>query len=122
MKNIRDGNEDIIDKNFSTQVAVMAVWITSALYSAPKFIWMKTVTNQVDGITETICIADRAKHNSEILDMVSFALLYVMPLSVMTVSISKLISCRFCMKIFLRYCTVGLQCVYGKVLNNLRDN
>lgn len=69
------------------QVAVMAVWITSALYSAPKFFWVKTVTNEIDGFTETICIADRAKHNSEILDMISFALLYVMPLSVMTVSI-----------------------------------
>lgn len=64
----------------------MAVWITSAIYSAPKFIWMKTVTNEIDGYTETICIADRAKHNSELLDMISFALLYVMPLSVMTVS------------------------------------
>lgn len=66
----------------------MAVWITSALYSTPKLFWVKTVTFTVEhsNFNETICIADRDKHNSEILDMISFALLYVMPLSVMTVS------------------------------------
>lgn len=123
----------------------MAVWVTSALYSAPKFFWVKTVTNEIEGFTETICIADRGRHNSEILDMISFALLYVMPLSVMTVSVTVLtINLSCCSENFatililsLQYCIlnlrvqqfllfsyfiVGLRCVCGRVPDSLRNS
>lgn len=70
---------------------ILGVWITSAAYSAPKFIWVETITNDLgNGQMETICIPHRRKYNSEIFDMVNFGLLYVTPLCVMTVSIKIL--------------------------------
>lgn len=69
------------------QLVIVGVWITSALYSAPKFIWVQTITNDLeDGQTETICITHRRKYDSELFDMINFGLLYVIPLCVMTVS------------------------------------
>ncbi|KAG6454092.1 hypothetical protein O3G_MSEX008464, partial [Manduca sexta] len=67
------------------RLVILGVWVTSAAYSAPKFIWVETITNNLgDGNTETICIAHRKKFNSELFDMVNFGLLYVAPLSIMT--------------------------------------
>ncbi|KAI5641480.1 7 transmembrane receptor (rhodopsin family) domain-containing protein [Phthorimaea operculella] len=69
------------------RMVILGVWITSAAYSAPKFILVGTITNNLgDGHMETICIQHRMKYNSEIFDMVNFGLLYVTPLCVMTVS------------------------------------
>ncbi|GBP64488.1 Trissin receptor [Eumeta japonica] len=69
------------------RLVIVGVWITSAAYSAPKFIWVETITNSLsNGQTETICIQHRMKYNSEIFDMVNFGLLYVAPLCVMTTS------------------------------------
>lgn len=69
------------------QLVIVGVWITSAAYSAPKFIFVETIINDLgDGHIETICIQQRMKFNSEIFDMVNFGLLYVTPLLVMTVS------------------------------------
>lgn len=71
---------------FVLQMVILGVWITSAAYSAPKFIWVETITNDLgDGQMETICIPHRRKYNSELFDMVNFGLLYVTPLCVMTV-------------------------------------
>lgn len=68
-------------------MVILGVWITSAAYSAPKFIWVETITNDLgEGHMETICISHRRKYNSELFDMVNFGLLYVTPLCVMTVS------------------------------------
>ncbi|XP_077283200.1 trissin receptor-like isoform X2 [Arctopsyche grandis] len=69
------------------RLVIVGVWITSALYSAPKFIWVQTITNDLgDGQTETICINHRKKYDAELFDMINFGLLYVIPLCVMTVS------------------------------------
>lgn len=64
----------------------MAVWVASVLYSAPKFIWVNTIVHETNNRNETYCIADRRKFNSEVFDMINFALLYVIPLAVMSVS------------------------------------
>ncbi|XP_032510685.2 trissin receptor [Danaus plexippus] len=73
------------------RLVIVGVWITSAAYSAPKFIWVETITNDLgDGRLETICIQHRMKYNSEIFDMVNFGLLYVTPLCVMTVLYTKI--------------------------------
>ncbi|XP_068620815.1 trissin receptor [Battus philenor] len=73
------------------RLVILGVWITSAAYSAPKFIWVETITNNLgDGHTETICIQHRMKYNSEIFDMVNFGLLYVIPLCVMTVLYTRI--------------------------------
>lgn len=74
-------------------MVIVGVWITSALYSAPKFIWIKTITNVLeDGQEETICISQRKKFDSEAFDMINFAILYVAPLCVMTVSFNLFFS------------------------------
>lgn len=68
-------------------MVIVAVWITSALYSIPKFIFSRTVTNvHSNGMTEEICIMNRTLFNSKILDSINFAALYVLPVLVMTVS------------------------------------
>ncbi|CAH0725808.1 unnamed protein product, partial [Brenthis ino] len=73
------------------RLVILGVWITSAAYSAPKFIWVETITNDLgDGHMETICIQHRMKYNSEIFDMVNFGLLYVTPLCVMTVLYTRI--------------------------------
>ncbi|XP_045771988.1 trissin receptor-like [Maniola jurtina] len=73
------------------RLVILGVWITSAAYSAPKFIWVETITNEFgDGHVETICIQHRMKYNSEIFDMVNFGLLYVTPLFVMTVLYTRI--------------------------------
>ncbi|XP_045542676.1 trissin receptor [Papilio machaon] len=73
------------------RLVILGVWITSAAYSAPKFIWVETITNNLgDGHTETICIQHRMKYNSEIFDMVNFVLLYVIPLCIMTVLYTRI--------------------------------
>lgn len=72
-------------------MVILAVWIASALYSSPKFIWVRTVINNVDGTNETVCVPDRQKYNSKLFDMINFALLYVIPLAIMTVSLNKLL-------------------------------
>lgn len=74
--------------NFSSsQLVIVAVWITSAVYSVPKFIFVRTITNNLgDDQLETICIVNRKAFNSELFDIINFALLYLLPLLVMTVS------------------------------------
>ncbi|XP_045459326.1 trissin receptor-like [Melitaea cinxia] len=73
------------------RLVILGVWITSAAYSAPKFIFVETITNDLgDGHIETICIQHRMKFNSEIFDMVNFGLLYVTPLLVMTVLYTRI--------------------------------
>ncbi|KAJ0181845.1 hypothetical protein K1T71_002567 [Dendrolimus kikuchii] len=73
------------------RLVILGVWITSAAYSAPKFIWVETITNDLgNGDMETICIPHRRKYNSELFDMVNFGLLYVTPLCVMTVLYTRI--------------------------------
>lgn len=67
-------------------MVILAVWIASALYSAPKFIWVRIITNKMNESNETVCVADRLQYNSKLFDMINFALLYVIPLGIMTVS------------------------------------
>lgn len=74
---------------FCFQLAILVVWVTSALYSAPKFFWVNTITTTVDGTDETVCIANRKKFNSQVFDMINFVFLYVIPLGIMTVSPQK---------------------------------
>ncbi|XP_041564693.1 trissin receptor isoform X4 [Drosophila elegans] len=68
------------------RMVIVTVWITSAVYSTPKFVFSKTIKNihTQDGQEEEICVLDREMFNSKLLDMINFVLLYVMPLLVMT--------------------------------------
>lgn len=74
------------------RMVIFTVWITSAVYSTPKFVFSKTIRNvhTSDGAEEDICVLDRKMFNSKLLDMINFGLLYVTPLLVMTVLYSKI--------------------------------
>ncbi|XP_034474841.1 trissin receptor isoform X2 [Drosophila innubila] len=74
------------------RMVIVTVWITSAVYSTPKFVFSKTIKNihTEDGQEEEICVLDREMFNSKLLDIINFVLLYVMPLLVMTVLYSKI--------------------------------
>ncbi|XP_055852605.1 trissin receptor isoform X2 [Episyrphus balteatus] len=74
------------------RMVIFTVWITSAVYSTPKFVFSKTIRNvhTSDGVEEDICVLDRKMFNSKLLDMINFGLLYVTPLLVMTVLYSKI--------------------------------
>ncbi|KAK5646285.1 hypothetical protein RI129_004749 [Pyrocoelia pectoralis] len=72
------------------RLVILAVWITSALYSAPKFFWVNTITTSIRGSDETVCIANRKKFNSQLFDMVNFVLLYVIPLAIMTILYTRI--------------------------------
>lgn len=68
------------------QLAILGVWVTSAIYSVPKFIFSRTIENKhSNGVTEEICIMNRKMFSSKVLDLINFALLYLLPLLVMTV-------------------------------------
>ncbi|KDR15207.1 hypothetical protein L798_10980, partial [Zootermopsis nevadensis] len=67
-------------------MVMVVVWVASALYSSPRFIWVGTVTtNLSNGQSETICITQRRKYDSKLFDMINFTVLYVAPLAVMMV-------------------------------------
>lgn len=83
------------------------MWLTSVLYSTPKFLFVQTITNKLgnetgdfeNGLTiqmihfrffqstETICIVNRRDYNVKLFDILNFVLLYILPLLVMTVRI-----------------------------------
>lgn len=90
------------------------VWLTSVLYSTPKFLFVQTITNKLGNetgkrvingqfrfqssllcqSTETICIVNRRDYNVKLFDILNFVLLYIVPLMVMTVSLSILIQIK----------------------------
>ncbi|XP_065357133.1 trissin receptor [Calliphora vicina] len=74
------------------RMVILTVWITSAVYSTPKFVFSKTIKNvhTESGREEEICVLDRKMFNSKLLDMINFGLLYCIPLLVMTVLYSKI--------------------------------
>lgn len=76
--------------NLTFQVITVMVWTACILYSAPKFYWGNTVT--VSSVStpksnETVCVLNRQKYNSKLFDIVHFVLLYLIPLTIITVSI-----------------------------------
>lgn len=71
-------------------MVLAGVWITSALYSIPKFIFSRTITMNyvhLNRISEEICIMHRGLFNSKLLDSINLSALYILPLLVMTVSL-----------------------------------
>jgi hypothetical protein len=67
-------------------MVMVAVWLASALYSSPRFIWAGTITTPLpNGTTDTMCIMRRNYYDSQLFDMINFTVLYLVPLSVITV-------------------------------------
>lgn len=87
LKLLFDFQHELVYQFIIFQLVIVGVWITSALYSIPKFLFVTTIENELDNNQkETICIAHRKAYNSELFDLINFGLLYVIPLLVMTVS------------------------------------
>ncbi|KAK9720244.1 7 transmembrane receptor (rhodopsin family) [Popillia japonica] len=74
------------------RLVILGVWLTSALYSSPKFFWCNTITHpNLDGTgNETICATNRLKYNSEMFDTINFVLLYIIPLGIMTLLYTRI--------------------------------
>ncbi|CAG9797173.1 unnamed protein product [Chironomus riparius] len=72
------------------KIVIGFVWLGSVLYSAPKFIFVQTITNKLGNQTETICIVNRRDYNMKFFDVLNFACLYILPLLVMTVLYSRI--------------------------------
>lgn len=72
--------------NLTFQVITVMVWTACILYSAPKFYWGNTVTVSTEKGTETVCVLNRQKYNSKLFDIVHFVLLYLIPLTIISVS------------------------------------
>ncbi|KAG4073700.1 hypothetical protein HA402_000924 [Bradysia odoriphaga] len=91
LRNIR-GNKQFAISIVVEALVIVVVWIKSAVYSTPKFIFSRTITNihTSNEISEEICVLDRNQFNSKLLDFINFALLYVLPLLVMTVLYSRI--------------------------------
>ena len=65
---------------------MVGVWLCSAIYCAPKFYYIATVTtHRNDGTEEIICTAKRTLYNSKTFDMVHFSLLFLLPLFIITI-------------------------------------
>jgi len=63
------------------QTCLVIVWICSALYCSPKLIFFKAVEHELENHeVEVICLADRKLYSSKTYDTISFFLLYLTPL------------------------------------------
>ncbi|EFA04697.1 trissin receptor [Tribolium castaneum] len=75
------------------RLIILGVWITCILYSAPKFYWGNTVTVPTKNMTETMCVLNRTKYNSELFDVTHFVLFYNIPLIIMSLLYSRIAIC-----------------------------
>ncbi|KAE8752871.1 Trissin Receptor 1, partial [Frankliniella occidentalis] len=72
--------------------ATMAcVWLAAAGLSAQRLYWAQTVTVDLPGLfEEIICISNRHKYDQKLWDVVTFVLLYLLPLSAMAVLYARI--------------------------------
>ncbi|XP_060521236.1 trissin receptor-like [Cylas formicarius] len=75
------------------KLIILGVWSICILYSLPKFFWGNAITIGTKDSSETVCVLDRQRYNSEIFDMVHFVLFYILPLGVMSLLYAKIAVC-----------------------------
>lgn len=91
---------------------IAGVWLTSALYSIPKFIFVHTVDNDLgDGKVESICIINRKMYDSKLFDFINFGILYMIPLLVISVSSGHSQTVPVPMKSLLSASALGFHCL-----------
>lgn len=68
------------------QMLLVVVWAGSGVYCCPRLLYFRAGAHELPGAhyTEVICLADRELYDSRTFDTINFVLLYVMPLSVMS--------------------------------------
>ncbi|KAF2367402.1 G protein-coupled receptor rhodopsin-like, partial [Trinorchestia longiramus] len=66
--------------------ALAIVWTLSGIYSCPRLIFFKAVKHELENnVVEVICLADRKLYDSRTFDTINFVLLYVIPLTVISI-------------------------------------
>ncbi|XP_053650259.2 trissin receptor [Cherax quadricarinatus] len=67
-------------------VSLVVVWVGSGVYCCPRLLYFRAASHELPGAryTEVICLADRELYDSRTFDTINFVLLYVMPLTVMS--------------------------------------
>lgn len=68
------------------QLILVLVWASSGIYCFPRLLYFRAVSHILPGSkNEIICLADRAMFDSRIFDTISFVLLYLIPLIIISV-------------------------------------
>lgn len=68
------------------QVSLAVVWAGSGVYCCPRLLYFRAGAHELPGGQyEVICLADRELYDSQTFDTINFLLLYVMPLTVISI-------------------------------------
>ncbi|CAL8070724.1 unnamed protein product [Orchesella dallaii] len=68
------------------RITIICVWILSAAISSPRFYYFSTVTIPLsNGEHEILCLPNRTKYDSKLLDMISMTVLFIIPLGIITI-------------------------------------
>ncbi|XP_066584918.1 trissin receptor-like [Prorops nasuta] len=63
------------------RAVIGVVWILAAAYASPRFLYVETISNELNtGDVDIICVANFKKHNKNVLDAVNLVFLYLLPL------------------------------------------
>lgn len=67
------------------QITIVFVWILSAAISSPRFYYFNTVSMPLGNGNEILCLPNRTKYNSKLIDMISLTVLFLIPLTIITI-------------------------------------
>ncbi|ODM87139.1 Galanin receptor type 3 [Orchesella cincta] len=68
------------------RITIICVWILSAAISSPRFYYFTTISYPLpNGQEEILCVPNRTKYDSKILDMISMTVLFIIPLLIISV-------------------------------------
>ncbi|CAL8070718.1 unnamed protein product [Orchesella dallaii] len=68
------------------RITIICVWILSAAISSPRFYYFSTVNFPLsNGEHEILCLPNRTKYDSKLLDMISMTVLFIIPLGIITI-------------------------------------
>ncbi|CAL8070677.1 unnamed protein product [Orchesella dallaii] len=68
------------------RITIFLVWVLSAAISSPRFYYFSTIRYPLsNGQYEILCLPNRTKYNSKLLDTISMTLLFLIPLAIISV-------------------------------------
>ncbi|CAG7819403.1 unnamed protein product, partial [Allacma fusca] len=72
------------------RLGILLVWIVSALLSSPRLYYTVTITHSMFGKKEVICTLLLTIYDSDIADIIHFVLLFLLPLTIISVLYIKI--------------------------------
>lgn len=78
----------IFDKNIFVQfqITIVFVWVLSAAISSPRFYYFSTISMPLPhNKYEILCLPNRTKYSSKLVDMISMTVLFLIPLTIITI-------------------------------------